>query len=258
MSILKSVMLMGAVLVGGVTAAQAGGDLRGSIKDEYRPMVASPSWYLRGDYSYAWQNSDALSVHSPTLANSQTSNTWAVGGGIGRYFGRGLRGDVTFEWRDTTDFSATATACCNTWTKFGMRSEVVLANIYYDFRPYERISPYIGAGIGASRNESFGGAYPNNTCGCQPYEAKTQWNLAWALMAGASVRLDRGGSFHHGGMKDGASFAEPGRTHMDFGYRYINLGDVVNGPNSFNGIAGPRANNLDAHEFRVGLRYDLR
>lgn len=255
MSVLKQVVLMSAVLVSGVAGAQAGGDLRGPVRDEYAPVHSN--WYLRGDFSYAWQNSDTITVHSPALTNSSTGNTWAVGGGIGRYFGRGFRGDVTFEWRDTTDFSALASACCNTSTRFGMRSEVVLANLYYDFRPGERFSPYVGAGIGAARNESFGGAYPNNTCGCQPYEGKTTWNLAWALMAGASLRLDRG-AVYHGGMKDGGSFVEPGRTYLDLGYRYISLGDVTNGPNSYNGIAGPRADNLDAHEFRIGLRYDLR
>jgi hypothetical protein len=33
-------------------------------------------------------------------------NTWSVGGGIGHYFGRGVRGDITYEWRDTTDVHA--------------------------------------------------------------------------------------------------------------------------------------------------------
>lgn len=256
MSVLKRVMLVGAVIVGGVSAAQAGGDLRGSVKDEYAPMVASPSWYVRSDFSYAWQNSDQVTVVHPTLQSSTTGNTWGVGAGIGRYFGRGLRGDVTFEWRDTTDFAAVSTNCCNTTTKFGMRSEVVLANLYYDFRAGERFTPYIGAGIGAARNETFGGAYPNNTCGCVNYDGKSQWNFAWALMAGASLRLDRG--VHRGGMKDGGSFVEPGRTYLDVGYRYLSLGDAVNGPNSFDFKAGPRADHVDAHEIRVGLRYDLR
>lgn len=254
MRILKQVVLMSSVLVSGVAGAQAGGDLRGPVREEYAPVHSN--WYVRGDFTYAWQDSDPLTVHSPALTKSHTSNTWAIGGGVGRYLGRGLRGDVTFEWRDTTDFSAVS-PCCTTSTRFNMRSEVVLANLYYDFRPSERINPYIGAGVGFARNETFGGAYPNNNCGCQPYAGKTDWNLAWALMAGTSIRLDRG-VHHGGGMKDSVAFVSPGRTHLDLGYRYLNLGDITNGPNSFNGIAGPRSNNLDAHEFRVGLRYDLR
>jgi opacity protein-like surface antigen len=247
-------MLVGAVLVGGVSAAQAGGDLRGSV-NEYAP-VSSPSWYVRSDFSYAWQRSGAVTVEHPVLQSSEIGNTWGLGAGIGRYFGRGFRGDVTFEWRDTTDFSAVSTNCCNTTTKFGMRSEVVLANLYYDFRAGERLSPYIGAGIGAARVETFGGDYPFNTCGCVSYEGKTQWNFAWALMAGASLRLD-GGVHRGGGMKDGGYF-EPGRTYLDVGYRYLNLGDVANGPNYWDHKAGPQAENVSAHEFRIGLRYDLR
>lgn len=255
---LMRALVASAAMITGLSAAHAGGDLRGSFKDDVAPVTTSPSWYLRADFGYAWQNSDALTVHSPALSSTHVSDTWSVGGGIGRYFGRGFRGDVTMEWRDTTDFTAVA-LCCTTSTRFSMRSEVVLANLYYDFRPGERFNPYVGAGIGVARNESFGGAYPNNNCGCQPYEGKTSWNLAWALMAGASFRLDRGAQ-HVGGIKDGGyvAVAQPGRTHLDIGYRYLNIGDVTNGPNSFDGLAGPKAGNVDAHELRVGLRYDLR
>jgi opacity protein-like surface antigen len=259
MRMLKRAIVAGAAMICSLSAAHAGGDLRGSIKDDYAPVAASPTWYLRGDFSYAWQNSDTVSVYHPTIASSSISDTWALGGGIGRYFGRGFRGDVTYEWRGNTDINAASTSCCSTTTHFSMRSQVLLANLYYDFRPGERFNPYIGAGIGTSRNETSGGFYTPNGCGCAPYEGKTQWNLAWALMAGASIRLDRGAQ-RVGGIKDDGyvSVAEPGRMHLDLGYRYLNLGDAVSGPNSFNGIDGPKAGGIDAHELRVGLRYDLR
>lgn len=257
MRILKQVVFVSSAFVAGISSAFAGGDLRGSVKDDYAPAQVSRSTYVRADFGYAWQNSDTVSVFHPTIASSSTGDTWTVGGGIGRYFGRGFRGDVTYEWRGNTDFSAVSTNCCNSATTFSMRSQVMMANIYYDFRPNERFNPYVGAGIGAARNETSGGLYSPNPCGCAPYEGKTQWNLAWALMAGVSMRLDRGTTYH-GGIKDSVSYTEPGRLHLDMGYRYINLGDAVNGPNSWNGIAGPKAGNIDAHELRVGLRYDLR
>jgi opacity protein-like surface antigen len=258
MRLFKRAMIVGAALVVGATAADAGGDLRGSVKDDYAPATASPSWYARADFGYAWQNSDLVTVHSPAIVSSSISDTWALGVGIGRYFGRGFRGDVTYEWRGNTDFSAVC-ASCSTTTHFSMRSQVLLANLYYDFRPGERFNPYIGAGIGTSLNQASGGSYPGNTCGCAPYGGNEQWNLAWALMAGVSYRLDRG-AHRVGGIKDNGyvTVSEPGRMHLDLGYRYLNIGDVTTGPNTFNGIAGPKAGNVDAHELRVGLRYDLR
>ncbi|MDX2204787.1 MAG: outer membrane beta-barrel protein [Hyphomicrobiaceae bacterium] len=259
MRMLMRALVAGVAMLSSLAAAHAGGDLRGSIKDDYAPVAASPTWYLRADFGYAWQGSDTVSVYSPAIASSSISDTWSLGGGIGRYFGRGFRGDVTYEWRGNTDIDAVSTACCSAATQFSMRSQVFLANLYYDFRRGERFNPYIGAGIGFARNETSGGFYSPNGCACAPYDGQTQWNLAWALMAGASFRLDRGVQ-RVGGIKDSGyvTMAQPGRTHLDIGYRYLNIGDVTNGPNTFNGIAGPKAGNVDAHELRVGLRYDLR
>lgn len=255
MQMLKRFVVAGVAIVSGVTGATAGGDLRGSVKDDYSAAPVVRSWYVRADVGYAWQNSDSMTVFHPTLASSSVDNTWTIGGGIGRYFGRGLRGDVTYEWRGKTGFDAVSTSCCQTTTHFDVKSQVILANLYYDFRPGERFNPYVGVGVGAAFNDASGGSYPNNICGCVPYDGKSQWNVAWALMAGASLRLDGGAT--HGSFKD-AAYVEPGRMHLDFGYRYINLGEVVNGPNHFDWKAGPSAKDFDAHELRVGLRYDLR
>lgn len=255
MRTLKRVLLAGAALVATASGAMAGGDLYGGVKDA--PVQVSRSWYLRGDFGWAWQNADSLTVYHPTLASSGVDDTWTIGGGVGRYFGRGFRGDVTYEWRGNTDFTADSTACCSTSTRFSMRSQAVLANLYYDFRPGQRFNPYVGAGIGAAYVDTSGGSYPNNTCGCVPYVGKDQWNFAWALMAGVSMRLDRG-TRYAGGIKDSVTYTEPGRLHLDLGYRYLNLGEVATGPNSWDNRPGPKTDSLDAHEFRVGLRYDLR
>ncbi len=259
MRMIARAVVAGLAILGGVSAATAGGDLRGSIKDDYAPVATSSTWYLRADFGYAWQGSDTVSVSHPTIASSSISDSWMAGVGVGRYFGRGFRGDVTYEWRGNTDIDATSTACCSTSTHFSMRSQVLLANLYYDFRPGERFNPYIGAGIGAARNETSGGSYVPNPCGCAPYASNTQWNLAWALMAGTSIRLDRRAE-RVGGIKDSGytMVSEPGRLHLDLGYRYLNIGDARSGHNSYDNAEGPKAGNVDAHEFRVGLRYDLR
>jgi opacity protein-like surface antigen len=252
-------LVAGAAMICSLSAVHAGGDLRGSVKDDSAPVVTSRSWYMRADFGYAWQGADKVTVEHPTIASSNISDSWAVGFGVGRYFGRGFRGDVTYEWRGNTDINAVSTSCCSTTTHFSMRSQVMLANLYYDFRPGERFNPYVGAGIGTALLETSGGSYPNNTCGCVDYIGKSQWNFAWALMAGASFRLDRGAQ-RVGGIKDSGyvTVAEPGRLHLDLGYRYLNIGDAVTGPNWWDGKAGPKAGNVDAHELRVGLRYDLR
>lgn len=59
-------------------------------------------------------------------------------------------------------------------------------------------------------------------------ESKGRWNFAWAGMAGAAYHMSR-------------------NLSIDFGYRYVDLGRA--------NILAIRADDITAHEFRVGFRY---
>ena len=236
------------------SAAGASADYYGGMKDAPVPMMQPASWYVRGDYSYAWQDAGGLNAAILPFDSFSVGDGWAVGGGIGHYFGRGVRGDVTYEWRGDTGVHGTGTF----GTDFNFRSQVILANLYYDFRPYERFTPYIGVGLGAAYHSTSGGAI--TACGvCSTYDGGSNWSAAGALMAGFSFRIDRGGHVPVS-IKDQPMAAEPGRLHLDVGYRFLYLGDVHTG-----GIVGasvptpgPRLDDLTAQEIRVGLRWDIR
>jgi opacity protein-like surface antigen len=236
------------------TATAAGADYYGGMKGPAEPIVLQPSWYLRGDYSYAWTDAGELSGAISQFGSFSVDNSWAAGGGIGYYFGRGVRGDVTYEWRGTTDVHGGGAFS----TDFDVRTQVILANLYYDFRPFERFTPYVGVGLGAARHSTSGGTI-TTVCGvCSTYDGDSNWSAAGAVMAGFSFRIDRG----HApvSIKDGPAYVEPGRLHLDVGYRFLYLGDVHTG--NLVGAAvptpGPRLDDLAAHEIRVGLRWDIR
>jgi opacity protein-like surface antigen len=142
---------------------------------------------------------------------------------------------------------------------FDFKSSVILANLYYDFRPYERFTPYIGVGLGAAYHSTSGGVF-TGCGGCGPYDGGSNWSAAGALMAGFSVRIDRGGH-ERISIKDQPVAAEPGRLHLDVGYRFLYLGDVHTGGIIGAGIPptpGPRLDDVTAQEIRVGLRWDIR
>ena len=94
-------------------------------------FAPSPSWYLRGDVGYAWMDASELSANSFAFSSVSVDNTWGVGVGVGTYFGRGVRGDLTYEWRAGTDLHGTGVAVAD----FELDSQVLLANLYYDFHP---------------------------------------------------------------------------------------------------------------------------
>jgi opacity protein-like surface antigen len=146
-----------------------------------------------------------------------------------------------------------------------------LANAYVDLGEYWGITPYAGAGIGAARMawswsteetcyESLGGCKPGHRLENEggkdtltlDHGDTTNWSFAWALMAGASYRLDD-------------------NLLLDLGYRYLVVedGDAVahvkgtrDGP-----LNNPSVNkkpqdlgkieykDFVSQEVRVGLRY---
>jgi opacity protein-like surface antigen len=248
-------ILAGAALLASTAAVSADG-YYGGAKDTLIVPGYPASWYLRGDYSHAWVNVGDVAMPSFSFRDHSDDRTWAVGGGVGYYFGRGIRGDVTYEWRGGLDIHATTPTAS---TDLSIESSVLLANLYYDFRAGERLTPYIGVGLGAARHDTSGGRVVSTCGGICTYGGSDNWTAAGALMAGVSLRIDRG---HRApvSIKDGPVAAEPGRLHVDVGYRFLYLGDAHAGSlvNVSPVTPGPRVDDIVAHELRIGLRWDIR
>jgi len=252
----RSTMAGAVLLLAGATSAGAA-DLYRGMKDPYMPAASHPvSWYVRGDYSYSWMDVGNVAMPSFAFSPQSIDNTWALGGGIGRYFGRGVRGDVTYEWRGSVDVQGGGTPS----TDLDVKSSVILANLYYDFRAGERLTPYIGVGLGAAHHETSGGSVVSSCGSVCVYGGSKNWTPAGALMAGLSWRIDRGAHAPVSIKDDGYAASAPGRLHLDVGYRFLYLGDTHAG--SIVGVTpttpGPRIEDMTSHEIRVGVRWDLR
>ena len=252
----RSAVAGAGLLLASAAGAGAADLYPGGMKDMTVTYAHPASWYVRGDYSYSWMDASELNAATAPFGSLSVDNTWAFGGGVGRYFGRGVRGDVTYEWRGSSDVRGAG----GITTDFDFKSSLLLANLYYDFRPSERFTPYVGIGLGAVHHSTSGGQVVA-TCGAPcVYDGGDNWSAAAALMAGLSFRFDRG---HHApvSIKDGGgAMPAPGRLHLDVGYRFLYLGDVHTGP--VTGVVfatpGPRLDDVTAHEIRVGVRWDIR
>ena len=123
-----------------------------------------------------------------------------------------------------------------------------MANGYYDFGHFYGITPYVGAGIGASYNTishfrdvkviNGGGGYADDN---------SEWNFAWALHTGLGFQATE-------------------RMTIDFGYSFISLGDASTGelhnddpsePFPPDGNDGIQFNDIYSHDFKLGVRYSL-
>ena len=265
----RTALLLGCALVATGAASTNAADLYGNgggMKDDSyaAPMATGPSWYARIDGGYgAHDDPEMTEIGIYDLVDESIDSTWTLGGGIGYYFTPTIRGDVTYDHRFEADASGTLLdhyASLNGERTFGIESDVVLFNLYYDFNRGGRINPYVGAGLGVAFNKTTEGLATSD-CRCAGViEEGKETSVAGALMAGFTAKL-RGGQTAMGGTKDGPVMVDSGRNlYLDVGYRYLYLGGVETGAIvTTEPIAeDPTVDSIRAHEFRIGLRYDLR
>jgi opacity protein-like surface antigen len=164
--------------------------------------------------------------------------------GIGYQYNEWLRFDVTAEYRGRANFHG-LDIVNRTYTDeyHASKSEwLFLANIYADLGTWWCVTPFVGLGLGFSRNtiSSFLDVNtPNN--GVAFAAAESQWSFAWAIHAGLAVK------------------ATPNMT-VELSYRYVNLGDATSGDiityQGTNNFFNPMLfKNISSHDFRLGLRF---
>ncbi|MCT4654565.1 MAG: porin family protein [Cohaesibacter sp.] len=215
---------------------------------EYEPetlVELGSSWYLRGDLGYAvystpetsWQ--DPVNGHRPFIKD-EIDNGWVIGAGVGYYFNQHLRADVTVDYRH--DFKYKGAVVCGgvcSYESNDFSAWTLMLNGYYDFGTWNSITPYVGAGIGLAYLTAKD--YKPGSPADQPFQDGSKTNFAWNLMAGAAIDLEEG-------------------WKIDTNYRFMSLGDAETASTYGNGVSSVnpvKYKDLYAHEFRVGLRYDL-
>jgi opacity protein-like surface antigen len=246
----------------------------GALAADYFPPPPPPAghaWYLKGYLGMTNQGYEGL--ESPDF-DVPAYFEWLEPGNFdaGPLFGLGIgvdgagafRFDVTGEYRGKVSFSAldrydtlgdgdlplfdgTPGADWGTNEYTARKSEwLFLANGYLDLGTWNVFNPFIGAGIGASRNTISDFLDNNVLAGGQGYATTAhKWNLAWALHAGAGIHVND-------------------RVTIDVQYSFVHLGDAVTGPfvNVDPNIAcltpgcPPMTfNDLYSHDLKLGVRW---
>ena len=201
---------------------------------EYVPRnIFMSGWYLRGDIGYRWNSLTSVVAASgfidPIDSSSGKGVMFGLGAGIRRNW---IRGDLTLDFGAKQNYQGTAITAGDVKAKIQMDS--ALLNIYADLGSWYRLTPYIGAGIGAARItvSDFESAVSPPFLGAP---SRGQWNLALAAMAGTAFAISR-------------------NLQVDLGYRYLNLGNVQ----TSDGPGGHMTfKNVAAQEVRVGLRWSF-
>jgi opacity protein-like surface antigen len=232
-----------------------------------QPVVqAAPvdsGWYLRGDIGITNQQLSTLTQRLD--ATDLTLDRVGMGFdrspffllGVGYQLNNWLRLDLTGEYRAKAKFHGTDNVTFPDNGGIGVLADnfsasksewVVLANTYLDLGTWWWMTPYVGAGVGFSRNQIDG--FRDDGIGLNGLGAPitlvafgdqgVKWNLAWALHAGVAYTVT-------------PSFK------IDLAYRYLNLGSGETGPtrafdNSFTAFT---FNGLVSHDLMLGVRWTV-
>lgn len=257
MGLFKRSAILASVLTAVAGQASAADLLPPPIMPEPMEFPAAGGWYLRGDIGFSNQNVGRLrnaAAPADTLVLQKGFDSAPFGGGgVGYRFNEWLRADVTGEYRGRanfhgvdrySDFGSTSGTGFATNEYYGSKSEVVgLANLYVDLGTWYGLTPFVGGGVGVAYNTVHDWRDTNVPTGSVAFgRDRSVTNFAWALMAGVAYAVT-------------PNFA------IEFGYRYLNIGDVqapavVTYLGAF-GAPKTRLKDVDSHDFRVGFRWML-
>jgi opacity protein-like surface antigen len=220
------------------------------------PVRSFGGWYLRGDIGMTNQRvkslDNVLFAGAPSLVHHDKDfdSGMLFGLGIGYKYNNWLRFDVTGEYRGKTNFVGMDTWFDGVNTRFNTYSArksewLFLTNAYIDLGTWWSVTPFVGAGIGMSRNtiSNFrdAGIDPWNSPTLGYADSASKWNFAWAVHAGLAYELSPGVTF-------------------EFAYRYLNLGDGQSGDirtyDGINNIYNPMEfKDITSHDFKFGVRW---
>lgn len=232
----------------------------------YDPPSAFGAWYLRGHIGMSNQQFGGLDhpafdnpVYFEWLDEGNFDSAPIAGVGFGYRFNDWFRVDLTGEYRGKAEFSALDRYSDQLDPEFddseewgtnnysGKKSEwLFLANAYYDIGTWQRVTPYVGAGIGASYNtitDFVDINAPNSSGGFAG--TGHEWNLAWALHAGMSYKATK-------------------NLFIDFGYSFVNLGNGTTSEfTSFGGqcsvdpCQSMKFKDIISHDVKLGFRWEF-
>lgn len=251
------------------------------------PTVAS-GFYVRLDAAYSQGDTNKYKSTDPYVdqfrGDSYLNNFPRYGFGLGYYFNRYLRADITFDQRNDVTSRGTGVrnytipntagglplpappspaniAMRDTYSDgFTSSNSTGLLNLYADLPMSNRFTPYVGAGIGYVRHQLKGRNFSRTTTcvdgtDCDPTAIGNQGtstvnSFASTTAGGVDYTLATA-------LMAGFSFQVWDNTKIDIGYRWLHLaGTTFVGRNTAI-VENLKIPDQNIHELRAGVRFDI-
>lgn len=184
--------------------------------------------YVRIDGGWSFGRDADLKADG-TASLDDIGNSSIVAVGIGHYFSPEFRGEITLSRRSGYALNDTDPVGGNEF-KADITATTVMASVYVDFAGASSVVPYVGFGLGVSRNKMDDITWTGPTVpgGTQIVEGDTTTALAAQFAFGAAFEITRNIAF-------------------DASYRLTSLGKLDMSAFDADGVLG-------GHELMAGLR----
>ena len=193
-----------------------------------------------GTINYTDFQATAGSLQSEDLGTGS-----AFGFSVGKYLNDNFRLELEATKRTGYDLDARLTTNSTFSSNAKIQTEALFVNGFYDFQPFTisntPITPYVGGGIGISRNKMGITTQLTNGVPVSFIEGHTTSEFAYKLSAGTLFSLTE-------------------QLSLDVNYQYVNLGEfesstAITGGNLQRPISGGE---IKSQELMVGLQYTFK
>ncbi|OED10906.1 outer membrane protein [Burkholderia sp. A2] len=201
--------------------------------------ASDAGYYATGRVIGAFDNAVNMELTSPRVASRvggpETGSNVTGSLGLGYQFGNGWRAEGEYVFKRTNNFTSYWAPFDANANEFHVSAQRLMLNGYKDFDLGRGFSVYGTLGIGVAI-VSADGWQTNDT---RRFASKTQTNLAYSAGAGVSYAINK-------------------RFSIDLGYRYVDMGNVETGFNTFANRINARdeqlKSKLSSNEVFIGLR----
>jgi opacity protein-like surface antigen len=186
-------------------------------------------------------NTSNVSNLAAVNKKSEDEAVFPVGAAIGYNwkprFNAPIRTDVEYMYRTSLNYSPNPSfvnAGIPTKSDNDLNSHTVMANLYWDIVTWNKITPFIGGGVGIAINETDTKGTVIAT-GVSKNYSNSDVEFAWTVGAGANYAITKNWS-------------------LELAYRYIDLGEARFGNKTDGEIT---AKDVSSHEILAGLRFQF-
>ncbi|BEL76215.1 MULTISPECIES: outer membrane protein [Serratia] len=156
----------------------------------------------------------------------------------GYQYGNGWRTEGEYVFKKSNEYTSGSSTFATSFNHMTTDSQRLMLNVYRDFMLTDKFAVYATAGVGIAKID-VGGWQGNDT---RHFADSTQTNFTYSLGAGVSYEV----------LENLTAYA---------GYRYVDMGNVESGRNTFVNARGLQDENLRArltnNEYLIGIRYTL-